>query len=594
MALGLPTTEDASRSRAITNAYVTLDGADLASDLLDDLLRVRIDGSVHLPDLAILEFDNAEMYSDMERIRIGQEITIGFGDSDESSDEPCFVGEVTAVEVEFGMEGDVKMIVRCYDRAHRLHRGRHTKVYLQMTDSDIATQIAAEMGFQTSEIQSTSGVHDYVLQEAESHWEFLQKRAALHGFELQVSEKKLVFKPPPSVEREEVDLTWTNQLDYFRGTITTGDQVNKVEVRGWDPVNKQTILGTAESSAAESPQTVPDVPGPLLGGNDGGSVSKMAFQKQAVMVVARQPIFDQAEADRLAKSVLEDLAGSFITAHGIAAGDTTLQLGSTVNIEGVGRQFEGSYTVTQIAHLYEPEDYKIEFEVTGRRSTDMVSLLQSPREPRMILMNGLVKDLNDPLGLGRVKVTLPWLGDDIDTNWCRLVIPGGGPSRGIHWGPDVDDEVLLIGNSMDNLYILGGLYNQDDQPPYGGSAAGTGSETHKRVMRSREGHEVLIDDSTDTPRIEIVDKNGNIIQIDSREDKMTIEMAKDIKIKAGGNIEIEATGNIKMSATGNLDATAMGNATVEATGQATLKGTAGVRAESSANAALSAPTVSLG
>jgi uncharacterized protein involved in type VI secretion and phage assembly len=250
--------------------------------------------------------------------------------------------------------------------------------------------------------------------------------------------------------------------------------------------------------------------------------------------------------------------------------------------------------VTQITHLYEPEDYKIEFDVTGRRSTDMVSLLQAPKEQRTIVMPGIVKDLDDPLRLGRIKVTLPWLGDDIDTHWCRLVVPGGGPSRGVHWGPDVDDEVLLIGNSMDNLYVLGGVYNQLDQPPYSGSDAGTASETHKRTMKSREGHEILIDDSPSTPGIKIVDKEGNLIEIKSTDNSMTIDMKGDIKIKSAGNINLEATGNISVSATGNLSADATGNATVEATGQATLKGTAGVRAESSANAALSAPTVSLG
>ena len=577
-------------NRPITQVYVKLDGRDLDPGLVEGLLRVSVNGSVHLPDLAILEFDNPDMrWSDVDAIRIGQEMTVGFGDNELQSEEPVFMGDVTALDLDVGMDGSVKLIVRGYDRSHRLHRGRQTKVYENVKDSDIAMQIASELGFETIEIQTTPGTHDYVLQDNQTNWEFLRQRAARHGYELQVRDKKLVFKPPPSTERRDVDLTWNQELISFRASMTTGDQVNKVEVRGWDPVNKETVLGTADSA-----QTLPDVPGATFGGNAGGAVAQLAFQREAVMVVARQPIYSQEDADRLAQSVLEDLAGSFITAQGIAAGNPELQLGSKVNVKDVGRQFSGSYMVTQITHNYEPESYTINFEVTGRRSTDLVSLLEAPPHQEMNLLTGMVMDLNDPEGLGRVKVSLPQLGPDIYTAWCRLVAPGAGATRGIYFLPEIDDEVLLMGTSMDNLYILGGLWNNRDQPPYDNSDAAPNGAVMKRTIRSREGHEILLDDDPREPGISIIDKEGNKLLIKSRDNSMTIDVQGDIKFKTPGNFEIDATGNISMSATGNFNAEAMGNASVEANGQATLRGTAGVRAESSANAALSAPSVSLG
>jgi phage protein D/phage baseplate assembly protein gpV len=564
-----------------TTAHVKVDGRDIGTPLHQNLERVTISASVHLPDLAILEFKNEEReWSDPEEIRIGQEMTIAFGNENEDPNELAFDGEVTAIEVELN-QGTEMMIIRGYDRSHRLHRGRKTKVYLNVTDSDIAAQIAQDVGLQTSEIQNTSGVHDYVLQNAESNWEFLKERAALHGFELQVLGRKLVFKPPPSVERDEVELVWHQELKSFRGTMSTGDQVNKVEVRGWDPVDKESILGTAERATK-----LPEVDGARNGGNEGGSVAQSAFHGEAVMVVAHQPIFSQQEADRLAQSVLDDLSGSFITAQGVAAGNPRLHLGSTVDIQDVGDQFSGKYTVTQITHRYEPEGYEIDFEVTGRRSTDLVSLLERPRRPEVMLLPGLVKDLNDEEGTGRIKVSLPWLGDDIDTFWCRVIAPGAGKERGIMWMPDVDDEVILIGNSMDNLYVLGGVWNGVDAAPYNSAAAGTSSQTHKRTMRSREGHEIVIDDSSDNSGITIVDKEGNAIEIKSSDNSMKIEMAGDIKIKAGGSIELEASANISIKAMSSL--------TAEATGDATLKGTGSVSAETSGVATLRGASVSLG
>jgi phage protein D len=195
----------------------------------------------------------------------------------------------------------------------------------------------------------------------------LQERASVHGFELQVRDKTLVFRPPPSVERKEVTLTWSSELLSFKATKTTGEQVNKVEVRGWDPINKKEIVGKAES-----PNHLPELE---EGENHGGNVAKSAFQKEATMVTAREPIFNQAQADRLAQTILDELAGGFITARGTAKGNPDLQLGSKVEIKSVGKHFSGKYVVTQITHRFEPEDWLVDFEVTGRRSFDFLSLV---------------------------------------------------------------------------------------------------------------------------------------------------------------------------------------------------------------------------
>ncbi len=343
----------------MSQAYVKLDGADLPSPFMDDLLRIRVDSSVHLPDLAVLEFDNSDMkWSEQDGIQIGQEIKIYFGDADLKSDEPSFAGEVTALELDVGMSGSVTLRVRAYDRAHRLHRGRLSRVFLNVTDADIARQIAAELGLQ-SDIEPTRGVHAYVLQQNETNWEFLQSRAALHGCELQVRDRTLVFKPPPSTPRDPIDLVWNQELLSFRATMTTGGQVNEVEVRGWDPVNKRVVVGNAAAPVVqiEVGET-----------RSGGQVSQSAFQRRAKMMVARQPVYNQEDAQRLAQKLLDELAGDFITAQGVAMGDPHLQLGSEVNLKSVGKQFTGRYIATQVSHRYEPESYLIDFEATGRRS----------------------------------------------------------------------------------------------------------------------------------------------------------------------------------------------------------------------------------
>ncbi|MPZ49089.1 MAG: VgrG-related protein [Dehalococcoidia bacterium] len=575
-----------TEKRLISQAYVKLDGANLGDDMMADLLRVRVDGSVHLPDLAILDFDNSDMkWSNPERIKIGQEIKVYFGDADLKSDEPVFTGEVTAIELDVGMGGSITMRIRCYDRAHRLHRGRHTRVFLQVKDSDIAVQIAGELGLQT-DIQVTSGVEDWVLQNGQTNWEFLQERAARNGFELQVRDKSLVFKPPPSTERQPVTLRWNQELLSFRATMTTGDQVNRVEVRGWDPINKEVVIGTAER-----PKGLPKVGE----SRTGGEVAQSAFQKPTTMLLSRQPIYDQEQAQRLAQSVLDELAGSFITAQGVAMGDPRLQLGSKVTMESIGTQFSGEYSVTQISHNYEPEGYTINFEVTGRRSTDLVSLMAPPSTPAVHVMMGKVDSTRDPRDLGRVKVKLPVLGQDIVSDWCRVLSPGGGPDRGWQFLPEVDDEVLLIGDSMSNLCVLGGLWNSQDLPPSPNSEAAPSGQVNRRLIKSRTGHMILFEDSDDGGGITIVDGSGNNkMVIKTGDGSLTTQVNGDITFKSVGAIKLEAGTSLSIKALTNITQEATGNVSIEATGQATLKAAGSARVEGGASASLSGASVSLG
>jgi phage protein D len=364
VATATPTTR-----RLVTNVYIKLDGTDLppAQDVMADLLRVRVDGSVHLPDMAVLEFDNSDFkWSEQDKFKMGQDLKIYFGDADLRSDEPVFAGEVTAMELDVGLSGAIMMRMRGYDRAHLLHRGRINKVFLQVKDSDIAEQIAGELGLQT-DVEPTPGVHKYVHQHNQTNWEFLQSRAARYGFELQVWDKTLSFKPPPRSQPAPVDLAWHEHLISFRATMTTGDQVNKVEVRGWDPVNKKEVVGVASS-----PEHLPVLD---EGETNGGSVAQTAHHRETKVVIVDHPVYDQEEAQQLAQTILNERAGGFITAQGVAEGDPHLKLGGEVNLKNVGKQFTGKYRITQISHRYEPEGYKIDFEVTGRRSTDLVSLI---------------------------------------------------------------------------------------------------------------------------------------------------------------------------------------------------------------------------
>jgi uncharacterized protein involved in type VI secretion and phage assembly len=183
---------------------------------------------------------------------------------------------------------------------------------------------------------------------------------------------------------------------------------------------------------------------------------------------------------------------------------------------------------------------------------------------------GLVTNNQDPEGLGRVKVKYPWLGDDDESYWARLVVPMAGNNRGTWFLPEVDDEVLIAFDqgSLDYPYVLGALWNGKDKPPESNS---DGKNNH-RTIKSRSGHIIRMDDTDGSEKLEIIDKSGNNkIVIDSSQNSITIESGGDIKLTAKGKVTLSGNGvEIQSQADGSFKAS--GTLDVNANGQLNLKG----------------------
>jgi uncharacterized protein involved in type VI secretion and phage assembly len=155
------------------------------------------------------------------------------------------------------------------------------------------------------------------------------------------------------------------------------------------------------------------------------------------------------------------------------------------------------------------------------------------------LVVGVVTNNQDPDGLGRVKVRFPWLSDDEESHWARIAVPMGGKERGTYFLPEVDDEVLVAfehGNPS-FPYVLGTLWNGKDAPP----TTNDDGKNNLRLIKSRSGHVIKLNDEDGKETVEIVDKNGNSIVIDTSKDTLTITTNKDIALAAGqGTIKLQA------------------------------------------------------
>ena len=182
---------------------------------------------------------------------------------------------------------------------------------------------------------------------------------------------------------------------------------------------------------------------------------------------------------------------------------------------------------------------------------------------------GIVTNNKDPEGMGRIKVKFPWLSEEDESNWARVTSLMAGKERGIFILPEIDDEVLVVfeHGDINRPYVIGSLWNGKDVPPESNSDG----KNNIRMIKSRSGHVIRIDDTDGNEKIEIVDKTEkNMITIDTKDNKISImsekdiEMsapngkisidAKDIEIKSSANTKIEASAAMDLKASGNMNA----------------------------------------
>lgn len=341
---------------------IKLNDKPLLADMALWIVSVVVEDDLDLPGMFSLELLSKEdersitPWTDDPRLALGAavEISMGYGDDRES----LIVGEITGLEPTFSITGAPTLVVRGYDKRHRLNATPRTRTFTDKTDSRIAEAICDLVNVPIT--ATDSGVsHSYVLQADQTDLAFLQQRAQRIHFELAMgTDGSLLFRPVGAAGSSVVRLTLSDDLLEFRPRMALVP-LTSVTVLGYDPKQKQSIRASAQ---------VGDEASKMNGKQSAAQQAEDVFGP-SVETVVRAQAFSQAEADRIAFARFNAAALDFIRGDGRARGRTDLRAGRVVSLENLGERFSGEYYLTSVVHSFSRHDgYLTDFRVRRNAS----------------------------------------------------------------------------------------------------------------------------------------------------------------------------------------------------------------------------------
>jgi phage protein D len=497
------TEEQVRQDQVVMKAKVAVAGRPINEKAAAQLARVVVDLHVGLPDMFELTFLDP-LWNILEEggLALGTLVSVEAGVLNEQQPKPLIEAEVTSIE---GTYGDLNSstVVRGSTLEHRLQRVRRTRTFVNAKDSDVARQLAGDAGLQIGTIDATAQVHPQIAQDNQTDWQLLRERAEEIGFEVGVTEGKFFFRRASSVARgAEVPVTSGHNLLKFSPRISSANLVGEVEVRAWDPVNAKAVA--VRKPVASSAVSV--------GAGDAAAAADLFAKKGAPAAAAQselgpapsakaQVVFDRAVTvdsnstqalTDAASALAERSASGFAEAEGEALGDARIVAGAVLKINGVPKEFEGKWAVGRARHVFDNRPgggYRTWFSVNGRQDRSLLALTSGGGNnagPTRIqgVVGAVVTSIEDPLGLARVKVALPWLSPDYETTWAPVAQLTAGKNTGAMFLPEPGDQVLVSFEFGDlrRPYVLGSLVNK--RTGAGGMLQPGGTEPGKAAIKA--------------------------------------------------------------------------------------------------------------
>ena len=501
--------------------------------------------------LVLIDGDPAQRkfaLSDTEFFAPGALIQIKLRYEGKLRDTTVFMGKVVRHRIEANTRGSL-LRVDLKDTAVKLTQTRRSAVFRDQSDADLMRKLLSNSGLRAGTIETTKPMHAEIVQYQCTDWDFIVSRADVNGLFVvaidgKVSVRKMDLAAAP---KHKVEFGITDLYD-FEFELDGSHQSKKISSRGWSIKDQKLTALTAGTDIS------------LKQGGLGGA--KFARDLGFGDCVLTHPVAlgpDELKAWASARSLRSRM--SMLRGRVSMAGLAKLALLDVIEIDGVGKRFNGKTPVTGICHRVDIEGWRtdLQFGLSARSFSQEADIHEEPAAGLLPAVSGLhigVVDgfADDPDKHHRVKVLLPAIGAQGEAVWARLATPDAGKERGFAFRPETGDEVVVGFFNQDprQPVILGALHSSKNGPPQ--DIGKPAKDNLKKGIVTRKGTKILFNDADkpsltletagkskivlddDAESILISDKHGNKITLDKN--GITLQSAKDLTLKASGKVQI--------------------------------------------------------
>lgn len=492
---------------------------------------------------------------------VGESITIKFkqglsvGGKVNGQQGQLFRGIVTSVRLSRSQSSTTSVIISGSSPTILLCAGKTIRSFTDMTLKDIVAKLTGAAGL-TSKIDPDWTIPlAYTAQYEEDEYTFLQRKAQTWGEWMYYDGETFIFGKKARPSSSPVVLTLGVNLFDMEYALRVTPLNSK-----W--LNDNFLDNTKNKAPSSSP-----VDGLQTSARIAADKSEKLFNVIPTMV--NPGLHTSSSLQDVAKRNKAKQANELAVLQGRTP-EMELRVGSLIKIkEGVYEVVDpklgavkldtidyGQFIVTRLTHYVDARGvYQATFEAIPE-AADHPPVDYNVPAYELKTDLALVKDINDPDGLGRVKLQFSWQKDDnLTTDWVTISHPMSGKDRGVYFIPELDENVwvdYMFGNP-DFPFVISSWYHLDAKP-----GELFNSENNIKGIVTRSGNHIILNDESGKESIKIYNKDK----------KNSIELSLDgthITIKSNGNINLQAGGEINMSAGGNISIESKKNVGMTAT-----------------------------
>ncbi|HWC41342.1 MAG TPA: contractile injection system protein, VgrG/Pvc8 family [Actinomycetota bacterium] len=281
------------------------------------------------------------LHLDGGTLDLGRELEVTLGS--EGRQQTVFRGTVSALELLLDDGVPPVVVAHAEDALMALRMTRRNRTYQQVTDADVAAELAREHGLE-ADTDADGPRYDVVQQLNQSDLAFLRERARLIRAELWSTGRTLHFRSRPRRQGPELTLALKADLLDVRLAADLAQQRSEVVVTGYDADRREVVDERAGPEVVEAE---------VDRGRTGPRLVREALGASTTLRV-REAALSGAEAAAWAQAEMLRRGRRFVTASGVTAGTPELVVGTRLTLNGIGEPFQGAgYYVTSVRHTFD-------------------------------------------------------------------------------------------------------------------------------------------------------------------------------------------------------------------------------------------------